>query len=58
MFISIILFSILEDIAVVRSAFTIAQKSTKDEMIAIDENLKVLVEKAKASVESGERQVI
>lgn len=48
----------LEDIAVVRSAFTIAQKSTKDEMIAIDENLKVLVEKAKASVKTGERQVI
>lgn len=48
----------IEDIAVVRSAFTIAQKGTKDEMIAIDENLKVLVKKAKASVESGERQVI
>ncbi len=48
----------IEDIAVVRSAFTIAQKGTKNEMIAIDENLKVLVEKAKASVESGERQVI
>ncbi len=48
----------IEDIAVVRSAFTVAQKGTKNEMIAIDENLKVLVEKAKASVESGERQVI
>ncbi len=48
----------IEDIAVVRSAFTIAQKGTKDEMITIDENLKVLIEKAKASVESGERQVI
>ena len=48
----------IEDIAVVRSAFTIAQKGTKDEMIAIDENLKVLVEKAKASVITGERQVI
>ena len=48
----------LEDIAVVRSAFTIAQKNTKDEMIAIDKNLKVLVEKPKASVKTGERQVI
>lgn len=48
----------IEDIAVVRSAFTIAQKGTKNEMIAIDENLKVLVEKAKASVITGERQVI
>lgn len=48
----------LEDIAVVRSAFTIAQKGTKDEMIAIDKKLKVLVEKAKASVKTGERQVI
>jgi len=48
----------IEDIAVVRSAFTIAQKGTKDKMIAIDSNLKVLVEKAKASVVTGERQVI
>ncbi len=48
----------LEDIAVVRSAFTIAQKEIKEEMIALDNNLKVLVEKAKASVKTGERQVI
>jgi len=48
----------LEDIAVVRAAFTIAQKGTKDEMIAIDSNLKILVEKAKTSVETEERQVI
>lgn len=48
----------IEDIAVVRSAFTVAQKGTKDEMIAIDSNLKVLVEKAKVSVQTGERQVI
>lgn len=48
----------IEDIAVVRSAFTIAQKVTKDKMLAIDSNLKILVEKAKASVETGERQVI
>jgi len=48
----------IEDIAIVRSAFTIAQKNSKDEMIAIDENLKVLVAKAKASIETCERQVI
>ena len=48
----------IEDIAVVRSAFTIAQKGTKDEMIAIDSNLCTLVEKAKESVATGERRVI
>lgn len=48
----------IEDIAVVRSAFTIAQKGTKDEMIAMDATLKVLVDKAKGSVQTGERQVI
>ena len=48
----------IEDIAVVRSAFTIAQKGTKDKMLEIDSNLKILVEKAKASVETGERQVV
>ncbi|MEE1074405.1 MAG: hypothetical protein U0K93_02870 [Acutalibacteraceae bacterium] len=48
----------IEDIAVVRSAFTIAQKGTKDEMIAIDSNLCTLVEKAKESVATGERQVV
>lgn len=48
----------IEDIAVVRSAFTIAQKNTKDEMIAIDSNIKALVEKTKTSVKTGERQVI
>lgn len=48
----------IEDIAVVRSAFTIAQKDTKDEMIAIDRTLKILVDKAQISVKTGERQVI
>lgn len=48
----------IEDIAVVRSAFAIAQRGTKDEMIAIDSNIKSIVEKAKISVMSGERQVI
>lgn len=48
----------IEEIAVVRSAFTIAQNGTKEDMIAIDQNLKTLVEKAKVSIETGERQVI
>ena len=48
----------IEDIAIVRSAFAIAQNGTKDEMIAIDSNIKTLVEKAKESVKTGERQVI
>ncbi len=48
----------VEEIAVVRSAFTIAQKGTCDEMIAIDSELLALVEKAKVSVKTGERQVI
>ena len=48
----------IEDIAVVRSAFTIAQKQTAEEMVKIDEQLKVLVEKAKTSAKTGERQVM
>ncbi len=48
----------IEDIAVVRSAFVIAQNGTKNEMLAVDGNLKTLVEKAKESVATGERQVI
>jgi len=48
----------IEDIAVIRSAFTVAQKGTKDEMIAIDKELKNMVGKAKLSVTAGERQVI
>ena len=39
-------------------AFTIAQKQTADEMVKIDEQLKVLVEKAKTSAKTGERQVM
>ena len=48
----------LEDIAVVRSAFVIAQNNTMDEMVASDCSLVALVEKAKTSVHTGERQVI
>ena len=48
----------IEDIAIVRSAFTIAQKGTKDEMIAIDSNLQELIAKAQKAIQTGERQVI
>lgn len=47
-----------EEIAVVRSAFTIAQKHTADEMVSLDRDLNALVEKAKASAGTGERQVV
>jgi len=47
-----------EDIAVVRAAFSIAQNNTENDMIALDRELKVLVEKARLSASSGERQVI
>lgn len=47
-----------EDIAVVRSAFTAAQKGTEEELLAADSKLKALVEKARISAETGERQVI
>lgn len=47
-----------EDIAIVRAAFSIAQNNTSDYMLALDKELKLLVEKAKISASSGERQVI
>ena len=48
----------IEDIAVVRSAFTVAQKGNADEMLCLDKELKALIEKAKISAQTGERQVI
>lgn len=47
-----------EDIAIVRAAFSIAQNNTSDYMLALDKELKLLVEKAKISASSSERQVI
>ena len=47
-----------EDIAIVRAAFSVAQKGNRDEMISIDKNLNDLVEKAKLSVKTGERQAV
>ena len=48
----------IEEAAVVRSAFAVAQKRNEKEMLAIDENVKDLVEKAKRSILTGERQVV
>ncbi len=48
----------VEDIAVVRAAFSVAQKEMKDEMLSIDKELKTLIEKAKYSVKTGERQAV
>lgn len=48
----------VDDIAVIRSAFYVAQKNNCDEMLSIDSRLKNLVEKAKLSAKTCERQVI
>lgn len=48
----------IEDIAVVRSAFALAQKNNANENKEIAANLEKLVEMAKAALNSGERQVI
>ncbi len=48
----------IEDIAVVRAAFTIARDNTVADMKAADANLKALVACAKKSAESGEREVL
>ena len=48
----------IEEIAVVRAAFGVAQNKNYDEMKNIDENLCNLVEMAKASAEAGERMVL
>lgn len=48
----------IEEIAVVRAAFSIAQSRNEEELIAIDENLCRLIELAKASAAGGEREVL
>ena len=48
----------IEEIAVVRAAFAVAQNKNYDEMIAIDKNLLKLVEMAKKSAKSGERELM
>ena len=48
----------IEEIAVVRAAFAIAQNKNYVEMAAIDANLLKLVDMAKKSANSGEREVM
>lgn len=48
----------IEEIAVVRAAFAVAQNKNYDEMAAIDENLLKLVDMARKSANSGEREVM
>ncbi len=47
-----------EEIAIVRAAFAIAQNKNYDEMQEIDANLLKLVDMAKKSAKSGEREVM
>lgn len=46
----------IEEIAIVRAAFDLAQNKNFDEVKAIDVNLKALVEMAKKSAKSGKRE--
>lgn len=48
----------IEESAVVRAAFAVAQNKNYDEMAAIDKHLLKLVDMAKKSVKSGEREVM
>jgi len=48
----------VEEIAVVRAAFAVAQNKNYEEMLEIDANLLKLVDMAKKSAESGEREVM
>lgn len=48
----------IEEIAIVRAAFAVAQNKNYDEMTAIDANLIKLVDMAKKSAKNGEREVM
>jgi len=48
----------VEEVAIVRAAFSIAQKKNYDEMKAIDDNLQQLIAMAKRSAQNGEREVM
>ena len=48
----------IEEVAIVRAAFGIAQKKNYEEMKAIDANLQQLVAMAKRSAQNGEREVL
>ncbi len=48
----------IEEIAIIRAAFSVAQNDTSDEMLLADKNLCTLICMAKKSVLSGEREVM
>ncbi len=48
----------VEEVAIVRAAFSIAQKKNYEEMKAIDANLQQLITMAKRSAQNGEREVM
>ncbi len=48
----------IDEIAIVRAAFSVAQKYTSDEMLSADKNLCTLIDMAKKSAISGEREVM
>jgi len=48
----------IEEIAVVRAAFAIAQNKNCEEIQAVDHNLCTLVDMAKRSAANGEREVL
>ena len=48
----------IKEISVVRAAFAVAQNKISDEMMSIDKNLLKLVDMAKKSAKSGEREVM
>jgi len=48
----------IEKIAIVRAAFSIAQNNSADEMMSVHENLCTLLDMAKKSAKSGEREVM
>lgn len=48
----------IEEVAIVRAAFSIAQKKNYEEMKAIDAGLQQLIAMAKRSAQNGEREVL
>ncbi len=48
----------IEETAIVRNAFSIAQNKNADEILKINENLNTLVDMAKKSAKNGEREVM
>ena len=48
----------IEETAIVRNAFSVAQNKNADEILKINENLNTLVDMAKKSAKNGEREVM